>query len=62
MKKIYSKPILKFIDLDSSELLMTGSNRLNIYTEGGSYGSGDEALCNEEGGYDIWGNEDNDIW
>lgn len=63
MKRTYNKPTLKSVNLWSAEQLMTGSKELGINSGVGNYASGStDALSNEEGAHDIWGNEGNGIW
>lgn len=61
MKRTYNKPTLKSVNLWSAEQLMTGSKAINIIEEGNT-ATGEDALSNEEGAHDIWGNEGNGIW
>lgn len=58
MKKTYQKPNLKSIKLISESALLNGSLNYGGKIEGGA----DQALSNEEGKHDIWGNEGNGIW
>lgn len=59
MKRTYQKPNLKSIKLISESALLQASN-LNM---GGTIdGGADQALSNEEGKHDIWGNSSNGIW
>lgn len=59
MKKTYQKPNLKSVKLISESALLNGS-QLNM---GETIGGGaDQALSNEEGKHDIWGNDGSSIW
>ncbi|RHP60288.1 hypothetical protein [Bacteroides sp. OF04-15BH] len=59
MKKIYQKPNLKSVKLISESALLQASN----FNMGGTIeGDTSQALSNEEGKHDIWGNEGNGIW
>lgn len=60
MKRTYNKPTLKSVNLWSAEQLM--ANSFVIKGGEGNYAGGEEALSNEEGAHDIWGNEGNGIW
>lgn len=65
MKRTYNKPTLKSVNLWSAEQLMTGSDNktFGLNSGEGNYASGSkDALSNEEGAHDIWGNEGNGIW
>lgn len=63
MKRTYNKPTLKSVNLWSAEQLMTGSKEFGINSGEGNYAGGSaDALSNEEGAHDIWGNEGNGIW
>ncbi len=59
MKKTYQKPNLKSVKLISESALLNGS-QLNM---GGTIdGNVSQALSNEEGAHDIWGNDGSSIW
>lgn len=59
MKKTYQKPNLKSVKLISESALLN-SSQLNM---GGTISGGaDQALSNEEGKHDIWGNDGSSIW
>lgn len=59
MKKTYQKPNLKSVKLISESALLN-SSQLNM---GGTIdGDAGQALSNEEGKHDIWGNDGSSIW
>lgn len=58
MKRTYQKPNLKSVKLICESALLNGS-QLNM---GSIDGGADQALSNEEGKHDIWGNSSNGIW
>lgn len=60
MKRAYNKPTLKSVNLWSAEQLM--ANSLVIKGGEGNTATGEEALSNQEGAHDIWGNDNNGIW
>lgn len=62
MKRTYNKPTLKSVNLWAAEQLMTGSKEFGINGGEGNYVEGKDALSNEEGKHDIWGNSSNGIW
>ena len=59
MKKTYQKPNLKSVKLISESALLNGSV---VMGEEAISGGADQALSNQEGAHDIWGNEGNGIW
>lgn len=62
MKRTYNKPTLKSVNLWSAEQLMTGSDEKLVIGEKGNTVTGEDALSNQEGAHDIWGNGNNGIW
>lgn len=59
MKKTYQKPNLKSVKLISESALLN-SSQLNM---GGTIdGGAGQALSNQEGAHDIWGNDGSSIW
>ena len=62
MKRTYNKPTLKSVNLWSAEQLMTGSDEKLVIGEEGNTVTGKDALSNQEGAHDIWGNGNNGIW
>lgn len=62
MKRTYNKPTLKSVNLWSAEQLMTGSDEKLVIGEEGNTVTGKDALSNQEGAHDIWGNDNNGIW
>lgn len=62
MKRTYNKPTLKSVNLWSAEQLMTGSDGKLVIGEEGNTVISKDALSNQEGAHDIWGNENNGIW
>lgn len=59
MKKTYQKPNLKSVKLISESALLNGSV---VMGEEAISGGADQALSNEEGKHDIWGNDGSSIW
>ena len=60
MKKTYQKPNLKSVKLISESALLNNSSQLDM---GGTIdGNVSQALSNEEGAHDIWGNDGSSIW
>lgn len=62
MKRTYQKPNLKSVKLISESALLSGSPQLNMGGDNRIEGGAGQALSNEEGAHDIWGNEGNGIW
>lgn len=60
MKKIYIKPAIKNTVLLCNDSLLTASASKGIYND--DIASGSEAFSNKEGAYDIWNNDDSNIW
>lgn len=60
MKKTYQKPIINIVRINT-ELPMASSAFVNIVDDGTTI-TGSEALGNMEGGLDIWGNRNANIW
>lgn len=58
MKKIYQKPVINTVRINTELPMATSGFSMNINNEPVS---GSEALGNMEGGFDIWGNE-NGSW
>lgn len=58
MKKIYQKPVINTVRINTELPMATSGSSMNINDESVS---GSEALGNMEGGFDIWGNE-NGSW
>lgn len=61
MKRTYNKPELKSVKLIIAESLLTGSQK-EVTVDESVILNGGNALSNEEGAHDIWGNEGNGIW
>lgn len=59
MKKTYQKPAINTVRINT-ELPMAAS-AMGIYNDGTTI-TGSEALGNMEGGLDIWGNRNANIW
>lgn len=59
MKKTYQKPVINTVRINA-ELPMASSVTMNIHSDETVGGS--EALGNMEGGLDIWGNRNANIW
>lgn len=59
MKKTYQKPNLKSVKLISESALLNGSV---VMGEEAISGGADQALSNQEGAHDIWGNDGSSIW
>lgn len=60
MKKTYQKPNLKSVKLISESALLNSSSV--VMGEEAISGGADQALSNQEGAHDIWGNDGNGIW
>lgn len=58
MKRTYQKPNLKSVKLISESALLQASLNMGGTIDGGV----NQALSNEEGKHDIWGNSSNGIW
>lgn len=59
MKKIYIKPAIKNTILLCNDSLLTASAPKGMYDD---TASGSESFSNKEGVYDIWNNDDSNIW
>ena len=59
MKKTYQKPNLKSVKLISESALLNGSV---VMGEEAISGGANQALSNQEGAHDIWGNDGSSIW
>lgn len=57
MKKTYQKPVINTVRINA-ELPMASSTYLNM--DSNTTVSGSDALGNMEGGFDIWGNKNNE--
>jgi len=60
MKKTYQKPNLKSVKLISESALLNSSSV--VMGEEAISGGADQALSNQEGAHDIWGNDGSSIW
>lgn len=57
MKKTYQKPVINTVRINTELPMATSGSSMNINDEPVS---GSEALGNMEGGFDIWGNKNNE--